>query len=103
MSELNLMPTSLHLCKITIDNSVNDDYQIKWIIGKTRRDLDKLVEKERDEVYNWNYNTPGAVSHRYFNTEYHTSDQIIDFKMDELEGMTVKQFIKILNHEKEIL
>jgi len=102
MSSLNLTPTPLYIAKITIDNSVNEDYQTQWIVAKTRKKLDKLIDEIKDEVYNWNYNTPGAVSHRYFSSDYYTSDQIIDFKMDELEGMTVKQFIEILKYEKEI-
>lgn len=89
-----------NLTKLTVTNSVNDNVNIEWGFFNSEEEKRTWKDRKLKEQDKWNHHTNGAVSYRYYDfCDYETED-VLKMKMDELQGMTVKEFFNVIKNFK---
>lgn len=85
-----------YLTQLTISNSRNDDERFEWFITTDLEEQQAWIREKQDEQRVWNYETPGAVSFRYYSYDHFTSETILDEAMHNLKGLTLRDFLSII-------
>lgn len=84
--------------KLIITNNVNDNRHVEWAVFESEEKEEAWISEKENECYNWNYMTSGAVSTRYYSFESYTLDEVSCIEMNEFEGMTFGEFVKLIKH-----
>lgn len=84
--------------KQEVSNTVNEDVSVKWFFCDTKEEVEQIKKDGKKAEDQWNYKTTGAVSMRHcFHSEY-TPEQLLSQELGELEGMKLKDIIKLIKH-----
>ena len=86
-----------NIVRLEITNSRNDDTRVEWFFGESDEQAEEWVKEKRKEKDKWNYDTAGAISYRYYEFEHYNFDTFLDVDITHLQGITVKDLIKIIN------
>jgi len=86
-----------YITKLSVTNDRNDNCNVEWDFSDDEESSKWWRMTKEEEAQIWNYKTPGAVSYRFYEFRTWTSETILDASMDELEGMTLKQFKEIIS------
>lgn len=88
----------MNAIKLVITNSVNDDRRIEWFFYNTEEERISFETKKNKDRYEWNNGgvSMGFMSTRYYNYTKYTLSDLFAMDMSELEGMTVMDFLKII-------
>ncbi len=85
--------------KLEISNSRNDNKSVEWFFCETKEEKNKWIDEKKKEEYNWNYNTYGAVSIRYYIFSEYLICDLMEKDISDLEGIKLKEFIELIkNH-----
>lgn len=84
--------------KLEVTNSRNDDKRIEWFFCDTDYEKNKWIEKHKKEQEEWNYNTVGAVSTRYYYFSEYLISSLLEMNISELEGMQLKDLVQIIKN-----
>jgi hypothetical protein len=82
--------------KLKVTNSHNDNESIEWFFALTQNAIDSWIKEKDEEQRIWNHETAGAVSYRYYNYTEYDMASILEYTLDELEGMRLKDFLNII-------
>lgn len=85
-----------YLTQLTITNSRNDDERFEWFITTDLEEQQAWIREKQDEQRDWNYETPGAVSFRYYSYDHFTSETILDVPINELKGLRLGELLQII-------
>lgn len=88
----------MNAIKLVITNSVNDDRRIEWFFYNTEEERISFETKKNKDRDEWNNGgvEMGFMSTRYYNYTKYTLSDLFAMDMSELEGMTVMDFLKII-------
>lgn len=88
----------MNAIKLVITNSVNDDESIKWLFYNTEDERISFETKKNKDKDEWNNGgvKMGYMSKRYYTFKYFTMSDLLSMDMSELEGITVMDFLKII-------
>ena len=87
-----------HAIKLEITNSRNDDKNVEWFFCNTEEEKRKWIDEKKEEEDKWNYNTPGAVSTRYYSFQEYLISNLMENRISELEGMILRDFVEIIKN-----
>lgn len=82
--------------KLEVTNSVNDSRRIEWFFYNTEKEKEVWVAEKDEEADKWNYHTAGAMSTRFYNYNYYEIEKLLEYSIDELEGMKLKDVLEII-------
>jgi hypothetical protein len=82
--------------KLEVTNDVNDNRRVEWKFFDTIDERDAWVEIMKDEEYEWNNNTEGALSIRDYEFRYYDKENILRQELSDFAGMTIEAFFDVL-------
>jgi len=82
--------------KLEITNSSNHDSEFEWKFFSSEKDRTQWMEEKEAERAKWNYQTPGAISYRYYRFSEYSAEALIHTNLSELQGMKVLDLFKLL-------
>jgi hypothetical protein len=85
-----------HITRLTVTNSVNDNTDIEWGFFETESEQMIWRQDKETEQRDWNHNTPGAQSYRYYDFEEYTPEELLDMDMSQFEGLSLREFLLIV-------
>jgi len=81
-----------------ITNDCNMDIRNEYTIVATEEEKDSFIERIKDDIKKWNYDTPGAVSFRNVSFEVWRKDNIQRASMSDFAHFTIGDFAKIFHY-----
>lgn len=89
----------MHIVKLEISNSRNDDVTYKWGFFKNEDFKNNWIAMHKKEQNIWNFQTAGALSTRHYHFHEYTLAEIMALDISELAGMQLMDLITLINYK----
>ena len=85
-----------YITQLTITNSRNEDERYEWLITTDLEEQKEWIRQKQFEQQQWNYDTAGAVSFRYYDYNSYTNETILEVPMNELKGLKLGDLLQLI-------
>lgn len=86
------------LVHLMIDNSRNDEVDYQCYFCETEEEADKWIKEKETERDKWNYDTPGAMSTRWYSFSKYNKETFASCIVEDLKGLKFSDLINILKY-----
>ena len=85
--------------RLEVTNSRNDDVDIEWFFYASDSEYKEWIAKNKKKKQDWIKN-PCAVSIIYYSYSDYTVDQLLEYPIEALKGMTLNNILTLVKLSK---
>lgn len=89
------MTDAIKIVKLEVSNSRNDEIYIEWFFYESDEAHKAWLAAKKKQEKDW-INDPCAVSMRWYSYTDYTFPDLLEYPIDELEGMKLKHVIELV-------